>query len=176
MPYQSDAQRKFMHAKHPEIARRWDAEEKKGKLKKVAKARRMTDTELRSRKKLQAATWRAGGVAGLAGAGLGAAGVIAAKKPGALRAIKQVPGMKKTTAEGLKDAALYTSLGGGALGGASSFNSAKISAAEARRRNPVAKSFGPMDDGFFGEIGKAADFDGPVDDTSRMNQEVTRNA
>ena len=26
MPYKSDAQRKFMHAKHPEIAKRWDAE------------------------------------------------------------------------------------------------------------------------------------------------------
>ena len=26
MPYKSDAQRKFMHAKHPEIAKRWDKE------------------------------------------------------------------------------------------------------------------------------------------------------
>jgi hypothetical protein len=24
MPYKSDAQRRFMHAKHPEIAKRWD--------------------------------------------------------------------------------------------------------------------------------------------------------
>lgn len=29
MPYKSDKQRRFMHAKHPEIAARWDAEEKK---------------------------------------------------------------------------------------------------------------------------------------------------
>lgn len=28
MPYQSDAQRKFMHMKHPAIAKRWDAEAK----------------------------------------------------------------------------------------------------------------------------------------------------
>jgi hypothetical protein len=28
MPYKSDKQRKFMHAKHPEIAKRWDKEEK----------------------------------------------------------------------------------------------------------------------------------------------------
>lgn len=28
MPYASDKQRKFMHAKHPEIAKRWDAEAK----------------------------------------------------------------------------------------------------------------------------------------------------
>jgi hypothetical protein len=26
MPYASDKQRKFMHAKHPEIAKRWDKE------------------------------------------------------------------------------------------------------------------------------------------------------
>lgn len=26
MPYKSDKQRRFMHAKHPEIAKRWDAE------------------------------------------------------------------------------------------------------------------------------------------------------
>lgn len=26
MPYQSEAQRKFMHAKHPDIAARWDKE------------------------------------------------------------------------------------------------------------------------------------------------------
>ncbi|HEY6021258.1 MAG TPA: hypothetical protein VIY48_15550 [Candidatus Paceibacterota bacterium] len=26
MPYKSDAQRKFMHAKHPDIAKRWDKE------------------------------------------------------------------------------------------------------------------------------------------------------
>ena len=26
MPYKSDAQRKFMHARHPDIAARWDKE------------------------------------------------------------------------------------------------------------------------------------------------------
>lgn len=26
MPYKSDAQRRFMHAKHPQIAARWDKE------------------------------------------------------------------------------------------------------------------------------------------------------
>lgn len=26
MPYKSDKQRKFMHAQHPEIAKRWDEE------------------------------------------------------------------------------------------------------------------------------------------------------
>ena len=31
MPYKSDKQRKFMHAKHPTIAKRWDREAKQGK-------------------------------------------------------------------------------------------------------------------------------------------------
>ena len=39
MPYRSTKQRRFMHAKHPEIAKRWDAKygskivKKKGKKK-----------------------------------------------------------------------------------------------------------------------------------------------
>lgn len=28
MPYKSDKQRRYMHAKHPEIAKKWDAEGK----------------------------------------------------------------------------------------------------------------------------------------------------
>jgi hypothetical protein len=36
MPYKSDKQRKFMHAKHPEIAKRWD-KETGGKVKKGKK-------------------------------------------------------------------------------------------------------------------------------------------
>ena len=31
MPYKSEKQRKFMHAKHPEIAKKWDKEEKGAK-------------------------------------------------------------------------------------------------------------------------------------------------
>ena len=30
MPFKSEKQRRFMYAKHPEIAKRWSAEEKKG--------------------------------------------------------------------------------------------------------------------------------------------------
>jgi len=36
VPYKSDKQRRFMHAKHPDIAARWDAETG-GKVKKSAK-------------------------------------------------------------------------------------------------------------------------------------------
>ena len=37
MPYKSDAQRKFMHAQHPDIAARWDKEypDQKGLPKRV---------------------------------------------------------------------------------------------------------------------------------------------
>ena len=34
MPFQSEAQRRFMWAKHPSIARRWTQEEKSGNYKK----------------------------------------------------------------------------------------------------------------------------------------------
>lgn len=41
MPYKSDAQRRFMHAKHPDIAARWDKEypNQKGLPEKVGKTR-----------------------------------------------------------------------------------------------------------------------------------------
>lgn len=40
MPYKSEAQRKFMHAKHPEIAERWDKEHPAKKDKKKRKRSR----------------------------------------------------------------------------------------------------------------------------------------
>ena len=36
MPFKSEKQRKFMHAKHPKIAERWE-KEKKGKKKKSSR-------------------------------------------------------------------------------------------------------------------------------------------
>ena len=41
MPYKSDKQRKYMHVKHPGIAKRWDAEirAKRGKRKPKGKAK-----------------------------------------------------------------------------------------------------------------------------------------
>ena len=42
MPYKSEKQRRFMHAKHPDIAKRWDKEGKnkivKSKAKKAMKS------------------------------------------------------------------------------------------------------------------------------------------
>ena len=39
MPYKSDKQRRYMHAKHPEIAARWD-KEYGGKVKKKTKKKK----------------------------------------------------------------------------------------------------------------------------------------
>jgi hypothetical protein len=39
MPFKSERQRRFLHAKHPEIAKRWEREEKKGKSETFKKAR-----------------------------------------------------------------------------------------------------------------------------------------
>ena len=39
MPYKSEKQRKFMHAVHPDIAKRWDAEIKKKKKKSKRKSK-----------------------------------------------------------------------------------------------------------------------------------------
>jgi hypothetical protein len=38
MPYKSSKQRKFMHAVHPNIAKKWDEEIHSGKKKKMNKA------------------------------------------------------------------------------------------------------------------------------------------
>lgn len=44
MPYVSDAQRRFMHAKHPEIAKRWDKKYgKTGDLPEHVKNKRAVD-------------------------------------------------------------------------------------------------------------------------------------
>lgn len=40
MPYRSAKQRRYMHAKHPEIAARWDAEYGGKVVKKAAKKRK----------------------------------------------------------------------------------------------------------------------------------------
>ena len=40
MPYKSEKQRRYMHAKHPEIAKRWDKEYgSKGKTKRRGKTK-----------------------------------------------------------------------------------------------------------------------------------------
>jgi hypothetical protein len=108
MPYKSDKQRKFMHARHPDIAARWDAEIRgKRKRKKVSKA---SETRLRHQKKASAITSLAGGTAGLAGLGL-----LAARRP--------------------KEAAIATTISGG-VGGVGAYNFASIQNQESKKRGP----------------------------------------
>lgn len=40
MPFKSEKQRRFMYAKHPEIAKRWSEEEEKMKKHKSSKAKK----------------------------------------------------------------------------------------------------------------------------------------
>jgi len=112
MPYKSDKQRRFMHAKHPEIAARWDAEIRAKK--KVAK-RMDPDKRLRAQKKIQAGTSIAGSTVGLTGLGMLAA---SRTHPGALKQLPKV-----------------TALGGG-IGGVGGFNFASIQNQEAKKKPP----------------------------------------
>lgn len=48
MPYRSDKQRRFMHARHPEIAARWDREYGGKVVKKKRKKARLSDLFRRS--------------------------------------------------------------------------------------------------------------------------------
>lgn len=45
MPYKSDKQRKYMHAKHPRIAAKWDAEIRAGKKKGKGKKKKSKRTK-----------------------------------------------------------------------------------------------------------------------------------
>lgn len=132
----------------------------------------MSQRELKSRKNVQAATWRTTGALGIAGAALGTAGIVAGKKPGVLKpvnsALKKLPAGKhkvtglpkerKVTGQGLTNAGIYTGLAGGGVGGVGSFNSAKISADEAKRRKQVVKKEAHDLIPTSGEIGKAANW------------------
>jgi hypothetical protein len=112
MPYKSDAQRRFMHARHPEIAARWDAEIRRKK--KVAK-RMSPEHKLRAQKKVQAGTSIAGSTIGLTGLGM-------------LAASKKYPHLLDTLPK-------VTAVGAG-IGGVGGFNFASIQNKESKLRGP----------------------------------------
>jgi hypothetical protein len=135
MPYKSDAQRRFMHARHPEIAARWDAEIKAGKKKSVAKSKRIiSDTELRRRKQLGANLTRL--TSGIGIASLGALGVGAAApklaRAGKLGRVTVQRAEKFQNAT--KNKALTAGIVSSGIGGYNGFNTAAWQSAEARRR------------------------------------------
>lgn len=99
--------------------------------------RNLSQAEINARKKVQAASWRTTGALGLAG--LGTFG--ASKVPGSARITRAIPSAKKLNARKLENATVGLGAAGGGVGGVSSFNSAAISAAEARQKKvPVKKS------------------------------------
>jgi len=126
----------------------------------VHKARLMSDTEIRHRKKVQGRISQATGALGLASVGAFAA----SKAPGA-RILTKTPKLaaraNKINAEKAKGAALGLSTTGAGVGGAGSFNFASYTNAESRRRQkpamPVTKSLG-IEAPQVGEVGFAKDW------------------
>lgn len=118
-------------------------------------ARLMSETEQRRRQKLQSKIGRTTSTMGLTALGVTGAAAVAAKKPGALKAIRKVPGLTGATPKGMESAALKSGIVSGGIGGVGGFNQASIYSAESRRRKqavPVKKSYG-LEMGYYGEEG-----------------------
>lgn len=101
----------------------------------------LSDQQIRSRKKIQAATSIAGGTLGLTALAL--RGGAAAKGTGKIGQALQRTGRIKQNAkmaEKLKDSSTAVTTAGAGLGGLSAFNFASYTKAEARKRGPVRKS------------------------------------
>lgn len=49
MPFKSEKQRRFMHARHPEIAKRWEDEEKRGLRSAMKDSRQQRERSKRGR-------------------------------------------------------------------------------------------------------------------------------
>lgn len=137
MPYKSEAQRRFLHARHPDIAAKWDAEIRGKKKRTISKARRdyagplegrRMDDEALARAKNQQKYYSLGGsTLGLTGLGLlGAGAAVKAKKP--------------VKAAQLKTAAANTSITAGGLGALSGINFARIQGEESKRTKEIKKS------------------------------------
>lgn len=137
MPYVSDKQRRYLHAVHPEIAAKWDAEIR-AKKKPISKARRdyapsiltskpMDDDEMaraKTRQKYFSLTGSGLGLTGLSLLGAGAA--MKTKKP--------------EVARKLNNYATNTSITAGGIGALSGINFARIQGEESRRAREIKKS------------------------------------
>jgi hypothetical protein len=118
MPYKSDAQRRFMHARHPGIAAKWDeeirAKRKRGKVAKFISPER----RLRAQKKASAVTSLAGGTVGLGGLGL----LLASKKaPKLAKLERHLPAVGAV---------------GAGISGVGAYNFASIQNQESKKRGP----------------------------------------
>lgn len=151
MPYQSDAQRRFMHAKHPDIAARWDEEIRRKRRKKaVSKARAMTDMELRRRKKVGARLTQVTSGIGLASLGAVGAAAAAPKLARAGRLGKVTEAGAKAFQARTQRHLITTGAVASGIGGINGFNNAAWQAAEARKRT-VRKAWSPMSSSFDAE-------------------------
>jgi hypothetical protein len=130
---------------------------------------KMSDTELRHRRKVQGNIARTTSTLGLSGLGITGAALAARKSPGALKAMGKIPkvGAKlgkdpKIASEKLKNTALTTGIVSGGIGGVGGFNQASIYSAESKRKRkpamPVAKSRG-IEPTTAGEVGVAKNYE-----------------
>jgi hypothetical protein len=115
MPYKSDAQRRYLHAKHPDIAAKWDAEirskRKRGKVAKFVSS----EKRLRAQKKVSAGTSLVGGTLGLTSLGM-------------LAATRKYPKLERQIPK-------VGALAGG-IGGVGAYNFASIQNQESKKRGP----------------------------------------
>jgi len=122
--------------------------------KRVSKARLMSDAEIRRRKKLQGHISETTSTLGLTGLGITGAAALAAKKPGVLRAVKKVPGLKTATPAKMKNTAINTGIVSGGIGGVGGYNFASYTNAESRKRKTmVTKRDEGIEMSYFGEEG-----------------------
>lgn len=103
-------------------------------------ARLMSDTEIRHRKKIQGISSRTTGTLGLASLGAFAAGRAGGTGKYALKAQKAIPALRRIKPSVADKVALGTSTAAGGIGGATSYNFAAYTSAEAKKKKMVMKS------------------------------------
>lgn len=170
MPFQSEKQRRYMHAKHPEIAQRWEREKKRvAKMEPVVPAsrrrpqvaarnavrrpnreknpllasvskREWSDRRLAGHKRAQSYLSSGGATLGIGA--LGAAGVAAAtKNPRAAQRLTRLTGRSASKIrEQANRASPALTTGSAGVGGVGGFNFAAIQSQEAKRGQKVKKS------------------------------------
>lgn len=129
MPYKSDAQRKYMHAQHPEIAAKWDEEIRSAKKKRVVKP--LDDEGLARAYKRQKHFTYTTSTLGLTGLGLLGASAATRKLPAnATRSVH----MNAERAEKIRRTGQNVGITAGGIGGLAGINWARIADAESRRQ------------------------------------------
>lgn len=118
----------------------------------------LSNTEIRQRKRKQAHISQTTGALGAAAVGTTLAGTkkLNPKILTGLKAVGVKNPAKYASREKIKDATTPILATSGGLGAVGSFNFARYTAAESRKKNPVAKR-SPFEDGYYGVVAKAFD-------------------